>query len=291
MPKTAAQIKRITWLALAVNALLSAAKLSAGAVANSQAVLADGVHSLSDMASDIALLVGVRYWVQPSDKNHPYGHGRIETLITWCMGILLGATGLGLGYRAFSTLTAVHRTSPGALALAAALLSIVCKEALYHITVAVGKKVRSSALVANAWHHRSDALSSIPTALAVGGAMLSPRWQLLDHVGAMFVCVLILHAAWRIIVPASRELVDAAPSAELRDAIMETITGFPQVEVAHALRLRYFGAKVAMDFHIQVRPDMTVKEGHDVAEDLKVRLLVEFPDVHDVVIHIEPTKS
>ena len=282
------RVRRVTWVSLAVNVLLTVAKFLGGLLGHSQAVVADAVHSLSDIATDVALLVGMHYWNMPSDSDHPYGHKRIETLTTAFLGLVLAATGIGLGYRAVVTIVKPHPRSPGAVALIAALVSIGVKEVLYHVTVAVGRKAHSTALVANAWHHRSDALSSIPSALAVSAAMLLPEWQLLDHVGAIIVCILILQAAWRIGLPAANELVDASAPPELQEAIMQTIRSFPRVERAHALRTRHMGARVAVDFHILVSPEMTVREGHTVSEGLKAQLLSEFPDVGDVIVHIEP---
>lgn len=288
MPHTASQVKRATWTALVVNVALAAAKMIAGALANSMAVFADGVHSLTDLASDLALLVGVRYWTQPSDRKHPYGHGRIETMIAWCVGFGLAATGAGLGYRAVLALAEPGEARPGVLAFAAALASIAAKEVLFQWTVRVGRRIKSSALVANAWHHRSDALSSVPAAAAVGGAILFPGWGLLDPVAALAVCLMVLHAAWRIMAPATRELVDAAPPEDLHDSILDSIRAFPHVKTAHALRLRSTGAKVLMDFHLLVEPQITVQEGHDIAENLKAQLHREYPDVADIVIHVEP---
>lgn len=273
---------------MTLNVALAAAKMVAGALANSMAVFADGVHSLTDLASDLALLIGVRYWTQPSDRKHPYGHGRIETMIAWSVGFGLAATGAGLAYRAVLALAAPVDVRPGGLAFAVALVSIVAKEVLYQWTARVGRRIKSSALVANAWHHRSDALSSVPAAAAVGGAILFPGWGVLDPVAALLVCAMVLHAAWRIMAPATRELVDAAPSQGLHDSVMESIRAFPHVKTAHALRLRSTGAKVLMDFHLLVEPSITVQEGHDIAENLKARLHHEYPDVADIVVHVEP---
>ena len=281
--------RNITWISVLVNLCLAAAKFLAGHFGHSQAVTADAAHSLTDLISDAALLVGMRYWSRPQDRDHPYGHGRIETLVTACLGIGLGATGIGLGYRAIRTMPSPHgHVGPGSIALIAALVSIVVKEILYHVTVRVGRRAKSSAVVANAWHHRSDALSSIPTALAVSGAMLLPRLQVLDRVGAILVCLLILKAAWRIALPAAGQLVDTAPPQDVRDSIMHTIRKHHEVKNAHVLRTRYVGAGVAVDFHIHVDPEITVREGHDIAEHLKAELMQTFPDIADVIVHVEP---
>ena len=285
------RVRRITWLALVTNLCLAAAKFMAGIFGHSQAVFADAVHTLSDAVTDVVLLVGMGYWYQPSDADHPYGHRRIETLFTAGLGLLLAATAVGLGVRATSAITARHAEPPNAIALGAALVSIAAKEILYHLSVSVGRKAKAPSLIANAWHHRSDALTSIPSALAVAGAMLLPKWPFLDHVGAIVVCVLLLQAAWRITVPALSNLVDTAPPEELRQGLSQAIVAFPQVKTAHAVRARHIGSGVAVDCHIQVDPDLTVRDGHEIAEKLKWQLMADFPDVTDVVVHTEPYRG
>ena len=275
-------------MGLAFNVVLSVFKVAAGIVGKSQAVVADGVHSLSDTGTDVAILVGVRYWSAPPDETHPYGHRRIETLITMFIGIVLAAVAFGLGFNAVMSLKSAHAGPPDLIALVAALSAIVIKEALYHWTKAVGKRSKSPALAANAWHHRSDALSSIPAALAVAGAQFLPNWYFLDHIGAVVVTVFILQAAWRISWPAFKELTDSGASPEACREIKEISLGVEGVEQVHKVRTRRLGYGLQVDLHVQVDPGLTVREGHHIAGVAKSRLLKDGPDVIDVITHLEP---
>lgn len=283
-----AEINWVTVWGLVVNLVLSGVKFVFGVLGSSQSLVADAVHSLSDCVTDVAVLVGAAFWKAPADDLHPHGHARIETMITVLIGLLLAAVGLGIGYHAIAGINEKDATRPGWIAFAAACLSIVAKEALYRWTVRVGRRVRSSALLANAWHHRSDALSSVPVAVAVLGTRIEPSWGMLDHVAAVIVCVLIVHAAWKIAWPALRELSDVGAADESRRAILKLATETAGVRSVHALRTRYLGPGLQIDLHVLVDPDLTVREGHDIAGAVKRRLLAEGPDVLDVLVHVEP---
>jgi cation diffusion facilitator family transporter len=196
--------------------------------------------------------------------------------------------GIGIGANAVATIRQPDTETPGVVAVLAALLSIIVKEWLYRYTMQVGRTVRSSALVANAWHHRSDALSSVPACLAVGGAILWPAWSFLDHVGALLICLLILQAAWRIVAPAVNQLIDAGlPAREVQD-ILSSVGQCEGVEDAHDLRTRRLGSGVALDLHVGVEPALTVAQGHDIAEAVRTTILNQFPDVIDVIVHVDP---
>jgi len=281
------QAFRVTWIGLVINVLLTAAKFLCGLFGLSQAVVADAFHSLSDCTTDVAVLVGIPYWSAPADRNHPHGHRRIETLVTTFIAIALAVVGIGLVYNAITTLKERH-SSPTWIALAAALTSIVVKEFLYRWTNSVGRRIKSSALVANAWHHRSDALSSIPASLAVVAAMISPTWSFVDHIGAVVVSVFILGAAWKIGWPALKQLMDAGAPEKAREQISKIALGVEQVCRIHAVRTRYMGDGLAVDLHIKVDGDLTVREGHEISELVKRRLLDQGPDLVDVVVHLEP---
>jgi divalent metal cation (Fe/Co/Zn/Cd) transporter len=259
-------VRRVTFSGLLVNVFLSAMKFLVGVMGASQALVADAVHSLSDTVTDVAVLIGVRYWSAPADVEHPHGHGRIQTLVSLFIGVALVAVGAGLGYNAIASLPERHDTPPSWLAFIAACIS----------------------MVANAWHHRSDALSSIPVAVAVLGARLMPTWSYLDHIAAVLVCVFILQAAWSIAWPALRELIDAGAVREERVAILRLARATDGVKAVHALRTRNIGAGLQVDLHALVDPDLTVRQGHDIAADLKRRLLDAGPRVTDVLVHIEP---
>jgi len=285
--RNVAEVRRITWIGLIVNVLLSAAKLAAGIVGRSQVVVADAVHSLSDTMSDVAILVGIRYWSAPADEDHPYGHGRIETAVTVLIGLLLAGVAAGLIGNALLTLSRAHPSRTGIVAFWAALASVIIKEALYRWTARVGRRVNSPALVANAWHHRSDALSSIPAALAAGAAALSPQWGFLDHVGAVVVSVFIFRAAWDITRPAMNQLIDAGASAKDIEKIYRLAGAVDEVKEVHAVRTRHIGSGFQVDLHVLVDGTLTVQRGHQIAGTVKARLL-KGADVVDVVVHIEP---
>lgn len=281
-------VRNVAWLSLGVNVLLSGFKLAAGLIGRSQAVVADSVHSLSDAVTDVAILVGVRYWSAPADETHPHGHGRIETLVTLLISALLAAAAVLLAHNAIVTLEERHAQAPRLVALVAALISIAGKEALYRWSVAVGRRARSPALIANAWHHRSDALSSVPAALAVLVARIHPSWAFVDHVGAIVVSLIILQAAWRIGWPALQELADAGAGRETRRRIEDLARSTPGVEKVHAVRTRRMGSGIAVDLHVLVDGGISVRRGHDISERVKARLLAEGPDLVDVVVHVEP---
>lgn len=283
------EIRRVTWIGLVANIIISGLKLTVGILGSSQAVVADGIHSISDMTTDIAVLVGVRFWSPPADDCHPYGHRRIETIVTLGIGVALALIALGIAYRGIATVRDEHIAQPGIIALIGALVSIVGKEILYRWTASVGRRIRSSALVANAWHHRSDALSSVPAALAVTLAVISPAMSFVDHVGAFIVALFILHASWKIMKPALAELSDRGAPAGIRARICEVAAGTDGVEDVHAVRTRRVGPGVFVDMHITVDGGMTVSGGHDVSEAVKQRVLERVPDVLDVVVHLEPS--
>jgi cation diffusion facilitator family transporter len=281
----------VTWAGLAINIVLAALKVAGGLIGSSQAVVADGVHSLSDTGTDVAILLGVGVWARPADPSHPHGHRRIETLVTNGIGIVLMLAGVGIAYHAVLTLQQAHAHPPGWVALGAAVLSVLAKESLYQWTARVGKRIKSSAVVANAWHHRSDAISSVPVVLAVLGARILPSWYFLDHLASVVVSVFILRTGWRVFWPAVKELVDVGASrrevARIRKIAMET----PRVRQVLRIRTRYVGGSLMVDLHVLVDEQMTVREGHDVAEKVQERLLASGPDVVDAVVHLEPVQD
>ena len=287
-PERARQVRRVTWAALFSNLAISTLKMTAGLLGHSQAIVADAVHSLSDSVTDVAVLIGVRYWLAPADQGHPHGHRRIETLITVVIGVLLGGVGAGIVYHSIVTLPRAHG-QPEWVAFWAALVSIAGKEGLYQWTAAVGRRIRSPAVVANAWHHRSDGLSSVPAALAVLAArLLGQEWAFIDHVGAVVVSFFIFRAAWKIARPALGELTDAGASEEVRENLARIARETEGVRGIHGLRTRYLGSALQVDLHVLVDPELPVRRGHDISESVKCRLISEGPDVVDVVTHLEP---
>jgi cation diffusion facilitator family transporter len=281
-------VRKVTWIGLFVNLVLAAIKFAAGIFGRSQALVADAIHSLTDLTTDIAVIAGSHYWSRPPDENHPYGHRRLETLVTVFIGVMLIAAGIGIGWKAISTLQEKQATTPGWIAVLAALVSIVCKESIYRWTAITGRRVKSAALAANAWHHRTDALSSLPVLIAVAGARLFPSWSFLDRVGAVVVSIFILHASIKIIWPGISELIDVGAPTETRKKIRDLALKNEGVLQVHDIRTRYISSSIQVDLHIVVEGLLTVREGHDIADDVKARIIDAIPEVLDVVVHVDP---
>ena len=282
------QIRTATWIGLILNLFLAAIKFIVGIIGSSQAVIADAVHSLSDLVTDVALLIGVKYWSAPPDSCHPYGHQKIESVVTLSVGTILAFTAFGLGYNAILDFNkeVLHQTK--FIAVIGPALSLIFKEILYQYTVRIGKKVNSSALIANAWHHRSDALSSIPALFAVVIASLYPKYVFLDLIAAIIISLFILNVAWKIMRPALSELTDSGLKEEEQNKIIEIAMKVQGVKEIHAVRSGRISSKIKLDFHLLVEEDITVKEGHDIATEVKNVLLKSNMNIIDVVIHIEP---
>ena len=281
------ETQQVTVAGLVINLLMAGTKFTFGIFGRSQAVMADGLHSLSDMATDLLILIGIRFWSAPADECHPYGHQRIETLVTVGIASILALAACGLGWDAVRRL-GEPVAQPRMIAFIAPLISIVVKEALFRRTRAIGKRIHSSALIANAWHHRSDALSSIPALVAVIAAAANPKWAFLDSVGALIVALLILKVAWDIAAPALSELTEQGASKEDLHEISDLALSIPGVCSIHRLRTRRVGAGWFVDLHAEVNGNMSVRESHDIATAVQHRLLEEGPSVADVTVHIEP---
>lgn len=282
------KIRTTTLVGIAVNIFLAVFKILAGIYANSQTVVADGIHSFSDLFTDFGMLLGSKLWSKPKDDEHPYGHGRIEQVVTFFIGIILAITSVFICYNAITGIEENDFVKPQIPALIAALLSVVIKEKLYRWSANIARKINSSALMANAWHHRSDAISSIPAAITVAFATLYSQWHFIDHVGAIIVSLIIFHASLKIIFPSINQLVDMAPPKELRESILHMIKDIKEVREAHALRTRYVGPDIAVDIHVLVDPGITVRSGHDIAEKTEALVKEKFPSITDVMVHIEP---
>jgi cation diffusion facilitator family transporter len=281
-------VRKVTWVGLWVNLFLAAIKFTAGLYGKSQALVADAIHSLTDLTTDIAVIAGSHYWSRPPDENHPYGHRRLETLVTVFIGLVLIAAGIGIGWKAISALQEKHAAPPGWIAVFAALASIVCKESIYRWTAMTGRRVKSAALAANAWHHRTDALSSIPVLIAVAGARVFPSWSFLDHLGAVIVSIFILHASIKIIWPGLSELIDVGAPTDTCTKIQDIALKNQDVLQVHDIRTRYISSSIQVDLHIVVEGLISVREGHDIADDVKERIIDEIPDVLDVIVHVDP---
>ncbi len=285
---TEKKIRFVTLAGMLLNLLLVGIKAAGGILFGSHALLADAFHSLSDLVTDCAVLFGVRYWSAPPDKSHPYGHGRIETLISAFIGIALGATAIGLAWEALSSLNTGNSRPPDGAAFYIALSSIILKEALFRWTRRVAREVKSGAVAANAWHHRSDALSSIPAAAAIACACFFPQFAFVDRVGALLVSLFILYAAWKIVAPTLRELTDAAADKAVREEIVRLAMSVEGIKAVHKVRARNAGGYLIADLHIMVDPEMTVRTGHSLSHRVRSKLIDSDLNLRDAVIHLEP---
>ena len=283
---TEKKIKLVTAVGLFANLILTVFKIIAGYFGNSQTVIADGIHSLSDSVTDIAVIVGSSFWSAPPDESHPHGHRRIETFITAIIGIALLAIAYGIGRNAITTFNDPDE-APSWIAFAAAIASILVKEILYQYTYHSGKTLKSSAVMANAWHHRSDAISSVPAAVAVIISMNFPAYPYIDNIGALLVSLFIVWTAFKISWDAILELTDAGADKVACESIECAAKGVEGVKSIHKCRTRKYGSGIQVDLHIQVDPDITVREGHDIGHRVEDELFKNH-DVIDVVVHVEP---
>jgi len=283
--------KVVTWVGFWVNIVLALCKYGAGILGHSQTMIADATHSLSDLITDVAVLVGINYWSKPADSTHPYGHKRIETLVTGLIALLLALVGLGIGYDGLVSLRRPDTAQVGLIALVMALVSVVVKEILYRWTVHQGKMLGSPAIIANAWHHRSDALSSLPAFAAIGLSLIDRRLGYFDHIGAVVVSLFILKTSWDLLLPVLQELSDKGASDSDIMLIVQMAESVEGVREVHAVRTRQHGNMMFVDLHLLVDGHLTVAEGHAIAGEVKHKLLEHGPSVQDVVIHIEPYET
>lgn len=288
-------IYKVTIVGSIVNFLLLVFKFFAGIAGHSAAMLADAVHSLSDFITDIVVIVFVRIARKPEDKGHDYGHGKYETLATAIIGLLLLCVGFGIFWNGASSIYTFLRggqlESPGVVALVAALVSIVSKEILYQYTVIQGKKLNSQAVIANAWHHRSDALSSIGTAIGIGGAiLLGDHWRVLDPVAAVVVSFFIMKVSVQLLIPCVDELLEKSLPEDVEKEIEQTVLSFPGVSQPHHLRTRRIGNYYAIELHVRMDGKITLEEAHSTATAIENKLKEMFGKGTHVGIHVEPTK-
>ncbi len=284
-------VRKVTWIGLFINLVLAAIKFAAGIFGRSQALVADAIHSLTDLTTDIAVIAGSHYWSRPPDEDHPYGHQRLETLVTVFIGVMLAAAGIGVGWKAISTLHGAHSAPPKLIAALVALISIIGKEIMYRWTASIGRRIKSPALAANAWHHRADAISSLPVLIAISAAMVFPSWSFLDRVGAVIVSIFIVHASIKILWPAFSELIDVGAPSEIRKRIRTRALKNEGVLQVHDIRTRYISSSIQVDLHIVVEGSITVREGHDIADDVKNRIINEIQEVLDVIVHVDPPEK
>lgn len=291
--KRTQKIRNVTLIGSFINAILTIGKIIAGIVGNSSAMIADGVHSLSDFITDVIVIVFIKVSGKERDKNHQYGHGKFETFATMLISFALFLVGLGIlisgAGKIIDSLKGELIEKPGFIALYAALISIIFKEGLFWYTKIEGKRMNSQAMIANAWHHRSDAFSSIGTALGISGAiLLGERWRILDPIAGVIVSLFILKVAWDIAKPSIDELLDSSLPETTEKEIVEIITGTIGVEYFHNLRTRKIGEIISVEVHIKVDKNMSVELSHQIATDIEIAIRKRFGERTHVIVHIEP---
>ncbi|MGM9736304.1 MAG: cation diffusion facilitator family transporter [Candidatus Cryptobacteroides sp.] len=287
------KIRNITLAGSVVNLMLTAGKLVAGFIGRSSAMVADGIHSLSDLLSDIIVLVFVHISSKGKDKGHDFGHGKFETLATLMVSLILLLVGVKLMATGITSILTVLNGGtipvPGYIALAAAAISIIAKEVLYHATAKVGKEVDSPVVIANAWHHRSDALSSIGSLIGIGGAIiLGQKWTILDPLASCCISIAIIFVAVKMSIPCLGELVDASLPEESENNIINAVRSVEGVRDVHALKTRRSGTSVIVNAHIVVDPQMKVTQAHDIATKVERAISELYGPQTQSSIHIEP---
>lgn len=289
------QIYKVTLVGSVGNLALLIFKLIAGVVGHSSAMIADAVHSLSDFVTDIVVLIFVRISVKPQDASHDYGHGKFETIATFLVGLALMMAAVGIIVPGVQKLilwwNGADLAAPGWIALWAALVSIAVKELLYQMTVRKGKALNSQLMVANAWHHRSDALSSVGAAIGIGGAIwLGQRWTMLDPLASVVVGLMLTKVVWDLLKTSMNELTEGSLSEETEQEIMEIITAVPGIQQPHNLRTRRIGNHIAIEAHIRMDGNLSLNEAHEQATAVERKLKARFGDKTYVSIHMEPVK-
>lgn len=288
-------IYRVTIWGSVINLGLLVFKFAAGIIGHSAAMIADAVHSLSDFITDAVVIIFVKLSNKPIDEDHDYGHGKYETLASVIISVALLGVGVGIFYngivKIWETINGNPPAQPGWIALVAALLSIVMKEWAYRFTIKVGREFESSAVITNAWHHRSDALSSIGTAVGIGGAILLGRqWTVLDPIAALVVSVFILKAALGIMRQSVDELMEKSLPSDLEEEMKRIAESEPEVSGVHNLRTRRIGNVIAIEMHVRMPGGMTLRESHDHATNIERALKKRFGDETHVALHVEPVK-
>jgi len=280
--------RSVTLIGALVNVVLILLKLVAGILGHSQALIADAIHTISDLFTDAVVLLGLRIGRKAPDEEHPFGHARIETLASAIVGLALIATALYIGIRA--ALDIYHHTEchPTELALIGAGVSIALKEALYHYTVHVGRRIKSQLIVANAWHHRSDSFSSVAVFIGVTGALINPSWHMLDSFAALLVSFFIVKVGLEILRNSLREFTDTAPPADILNKISHCTKNVEGVLDTHDLKVRTSGGLYQMETHIVVDGQLTVTEGHRIAKAVESCLAEEVEDLERIIVHVDP---
>jgi cation diffusion facilitator family transporter len=281
--------RRVTLTGSAVNLFLIGFKFVAGWLGQSQALIADAAHSVSDLCTDLVVLFGLRLGRRAPDTNHHFGHARIETLASAIVGLGLIGVAVYLGIASSSAIYHHTEKHPTWIALAAAAVSIALKEGLYHYTKKVGRRIQSPVVIANAWHHRSDALSSVAVLLGVGGAQLRPDWHILDAYAALVVSLLVLKVGFEVLRDAVREFTDTAPDPRAVEKIKRCSRSVEGVLGMHDLKVRTSGGRYQMELHIVVESTISVAQGHRIAKEVEACICEDFHTADQVIVHVDPS--
>ena len=285
------EIRKVTVKGMLVNILLSLIKMVIGFFANSQALIADGIHSFSDLSTDISIMLGVKFWLAPADQQHPYGHHKIELLVTIFISLVLMVVGFVILLNSVIWLNNVDTKTPHLAAFVVALISIILKEWLYRYTVKKAKQLKSSAVKANAWHHRADAITSLPVAIVIILSSINSDLIFLDCIGAIVVSIFIIYPACKMFYNSVCCMIDEGLDKESLKQIEEVAMMTENVSEVHDVRSRKVGQTVFIDMHVLVDGNISVKEGHFISEQVKKNLMEYNTDILDVLVHIEPFNS
>lgn len=290
------QIKKVTLWGALVNILLTVGKLLAGIFGRSAAMMADGVHSLSDLLSDAVVLIFTHISSKGKDRNHSFGHGKFETLATLIVSVILAVVAADLMGKGVGSIIDIINgeilPKPGYIALIAAVASIILKEVLYQWTAKVGREVKSPAVIANAWHHRSDAFSSIGSLTGIGGAIiLGQKWTILDPIASCAISIAIIVVAVKMAIPSLAELLETSLPEDIENEIIAISSNVPGVKDVHNLKTRRNGISSIIEAHIVVDPSISIIEAHDIATDVEESLRLKFGEETQISIHIEPDKA
>lgn len=289
VPDFAREAMHVSFMSIAVNIVLSVGKLAAGIMGHSVAMVSDAIHSASDVFSTLIVMAGIKLSDRSADEDHPYGHEKLEYIASLLLGILLAATGLGIGYEGVKNIISgeyAHLQVPSLMPLIAAVVSIVVKEAMYRYTKIIADKINSGSLLADAWHHRSDALSSIGSFVGIGAAIYG--YPIMDSVASIVICLMILAAAKEIFMDATNKLVDHSCNEEMTNYMRKHVLQQPGVDGIDNIRCRMFGAKYYVDIDISADGDLTLYQAHDIAEHVHHSIEKSFPDVKHCMVHVSP---
>ncbi len=280
------EANKVEYTTLAANMILSVIKVTVGFLASSAAMIADGIHTVSDVITTVAVIVGMKFSSLPDDEEHPYGHEKIESVVAKMLSLVLMATALFIGYSGIRTILRHQYTRPGIMAVAAAVLSIAVKEIMYRYTIKAADKLNSAALKADAWHHRSDAFSSVGTLIGIAGARIG--FPVLDPLAAIVVCFMIIKVGCSIFIQSFNELIDRAADRETNEKMKNTIRQINGVRKIDMLKTRIHGSKIYVDVEIAVDAQCSVKEGHIIAEEVHDNIEESFSNVKHCMVHVNP---